>query len=133
MSEQAVRLTVPPEEDLHERTFMQWPVNRQVHSENVFLRMLQQTIADIANAIAEFEPVTLLAAKEHHQHARTMISDAVEMWDIPTEDLWCRDSGPLFAKNSDGERVISHLQFNGWDALGEVGGGIHCATQQMAA
>ncbi len=107
-------LIVPAEEDRHERTFMQWPVNRKVHPEKAFLRLLQQTIADIANTVSEFELVTLLAAKEHHKQLRRMISGAVELWDIPTDDLWCRDSGPLFARQSDGSLAISHLQFNGW-------------------
>ena len=34
-------LHVPAEEDQHARTFMQWPVNRRVHPDPVFLRMLQ--------------------------------------------------------------------------------------------
>lgn len=107
-------LRVPPEESQHERTFMQWPVDRNVYPDRAFLDMLQQTIADIANTIAEFEPVTLLAAKDDHRIARKVVSDAVELWDIPTEDLWCRDSGPLFAKKPDGTLAVSHLRFNGW-------------------
>ncbi|CAK9076002.1 DR_2398 family, partial [Durusdinium trenchii] len=52
---------VPAEDDPHERTFMQWPVNRTVHPDRWFLEDLQQTIAEIANTIAEFEPVVMLA------------------------------------------------------------------------
>jgi agmatine deiminase len=76
--------------------------------------MLQQTIANIANSIADFEPVILLAAKDDHSKARKLLGANVELWDIPTEDLWCRDSGPLFANKDDGKLAISHLQFNGW-------------------
>jgi len=50
-----MRLIVPPEDDEHQRTFMQWPVNRQVYPDGVFLDIMQETIADIANAIAAFE------------------------------------------------------------------------------
>lgn len=107
-------LVVPPEEDRHLRTFMQWPVNREVHPDKAFLDILQQTIADIANAIAGFEPVVMLAAKADHALARSLLSNAVELWDIPTDDLWCRDSGPLFAKQADGSLAVSHIQFNGW-------------------
>lgn len=114
MSNDVSKLTVPPEEDRHDRTFMQWPVNTNVHPERAFLDILQQTIADIANSIVEFEPLTILAATEDQRRARSLLSGAVEIWDIPTEDLWCRDSGPLFAKMPDGRTVISHLQFNGW-------------------
>lgn len=105
---------VPPEEGRHERTFMQWPVSRKVHPDRVFLDMTQQTIADIANAISEFEPVTMLAAGADHSAARAMLSDGVELWDIPTEDLWCRDSGPIFVKNGVGRLAVRHIQFNGW-------------------
>ena len=114
MSNDVSDLTVPPEEDRHERTFMQWPVDTNIHPDRAFLDILQQTIADIANSIVEFEPLTILAASEDQRRARRLLSDAVEIWDIPTEDLWCRDSGPLFAKTPDGQTVMSHLQFNGW-------------------
>ncbi|MCW9032720.1 MAG: agmatine deiminase family protein [Rhodospirillales bacterium] len=107
-------IVVPPEEHQHELTFMQWPVSRQVYQEKEFLSILQQAIADIANTIVEFEPVVMLAAKHHHKKMRLLLSSKVVLWDIPTEDLWCRDSGPLFAKRSNGKLVVSHIQFNGW-------------------
>lgn len=102
------------EETLHQRTFMQWPVNRDVYPDPVFLEMTQQTIADIANTIVEFEPVTMLAALVDHAGARQMLSGAVEIWDIPTEDLWCRDAGPIFVVNAAGALGVRHIQFNGW-------------------
>ena len=107
-------LHVPAEEEPHELTFMQWPVSRRVHPDPVFLRILQQTIADIANAIAEFEPVILLAHKQQHQKIRRLVSRRVTLWDVPTDDLWCRDSGPLIAFQPNGKRALSHIRFNGW-------------------
>jgi agmatine deiminase len=109
-------LIVPPEEDAHDRTFMQWPVNRRVHPEPLFLRMLQETIADIANTIAQFEPVVMLVAASDQASAAKLLSADVELWDIATEDLWCRDSGPLFGFQADGSLAVSHLKFNGWGA-----------------
>jgi agmatine deiminase len=105
---------VPAEEDRHQRTFMQWPVSRHVYADPVFLGIVQQTIADIANAIAEFEPVTMLAASDDHADARAKLSTNVILWDIPTEDLWCRDSGPIFVVDGTGRLAINHIQFNGW-------------------
>ncbi|MEM9471841.1 MAG: agmatine deiminase family protein [Pseudomonadota bacterium] len=107
-------LLVPAEEDRHERTFMQWPNSRRVYREKTFLAMVQQTVADIANTIVDFEPVVLLAARDQHDAARKYLSAKVELWDVATEDLWCRDSGPLFAKQPDGKLAVSHIQFNGW-------------------
>lgn len=107
------QLYIPPEESPHAQTFMMWPTSRKVHPDQVFLGMLQDTIAGIANTIAEFEPVILLADADVHQSARKHLSNNVTLWDIPTEDLWARDAGPLFAFQGD-DLVVSHIQFNGW-------------------
>lgn len=106
-------LYVPPEEAPHEATFMMWPASRKVHRDRVFLSMLQDTIAEIANTIALFEPVILLAAASEHTKIRKRVSANVALWDIPTEDLWARDAGPLIAYRGQ-DRVLSHIQFNGW-------------------
>ena len=104
----------PEETDPHERTFMQWPVNRRVHDDRDFLADLQGCIADIANAIAGFEPVVMLAAAEHHKAIRKLVTAKVELWDIPTDDLWCRDSGPSFVVNGTGGLAVTQFNFNGW-------------------
>lgn len=105
---------VPAEEGPHQQTFMQWPVNRRVYSDRIFLEMVQRTIARVANAIAEFEPVVMLAAADDHAAARALLSKNVTLWDIPTEDLWCRDAGPIFVVGPAGELAVTHIQFNGW-------------------
>ncbi|WOE75758.1 agmatine deiminase family protein [Alterisphingorhabdus coralli] len=105
---------LPEESEPHQCTFMQWPVNRSVHPDPVFLEMLQASIANVANSIAAFEPVTMLMAAEHKASARRMLSDAVQIWDIPTDDLWCRDSGPCFVRNDAGDLAVRQFNFNGW-------------------
>lgn len=104
----------PEETDPHERTFMQWPVNRTVHEDAGFLRDLQGSIADIASTIAAFEPVVMLAAAEHHKAIRKLVSGQVDLWDIPTDDLWCRDSGPSFVVDGKGGLAVTQFNFNGW-------------------
>lgn len=105
---------MPEEADAHERTFMQWPVSRAVHPDPIFLEMLQQSIADVANTIAEFEPVVMLMASKYKKSTGRKLSKSVEVWDVPTDDLWCRDSGPLFVRNAAGDLAIAQLNFNGW-------------------
>lgn len=104
---------VPAEDAPHRATYMQWPVSRRVYGYDGFLDDVQATIARAANAIAEFEPVILLADRDEHARARRLVSSGVELWDVPTEDLWARDAGPLFATNGAEMRVQS-LNFNGW-------------------
>jgi agmatine deiminase len=104
---------MPLETAAHERTFMQWPVNLDIYDRRG-LRAVQSSIAIIANAIADFEPVVMLAGADHHAQARALLGKNVELWDVPTDDLWCRDAGPTFVKNSRGALAIAHIKFNGW-------------------
>ncbi len=103
----------PDEAAPHERTIMQWPVNRTVYSDPAFLEKLQETIALVANAISEHEPVVMLMGKEHEELARKLLGAKVEIWDIPTDDLWARDSGPAFVVDGKGGLGVSQLNFNG--------------------
>jgi agmatine deiminase len=104
---------MPLESEPHERTIMQWPVNLDVY-DTPSLRAVQMEIALIANTISQFEPVVMLASAAAAKTARARLGSAVEIWDIPTDDLWCRDSGPTFVKNAKGELAVAHIQFNGW-------------------
>ena len=105
---------LPDETYPHERTFMQWPVSREVHPDPVFLAMLQKSIAGIANAISAFEPVVMLMEAEHEKAARKLLGERVEIWDIPTDDLWARDSGPAFVIDGKGGLALTRFNFNGW-------------------
>ncbi len=104
---------MPMESEPHDRTFMQWPVSLDVYGRKSLARV-QSSIALIANTISEYEPVAMLAAAKHHVEARSKLSQAVELWDIPTDDLWCRDSGPTFVRDEAGALAVSHIRFNGW-------------------
>jgi len=104
---------MPLESAPHERTFMQWPVSLDVY-DAPSLRRVQASIARIANTIAAYEPVVMLIAGRDMLAARKLLSSEVALWDIPTDDLWCRDSGPTFVRNAKGELAIAHLRFNGW-------------------
>lgn len=128
-SARAAGFWYPEETDPHERTFMQWPLNRRVHDDADFLYDLQGTIADIANAIAQFEPVVMLAAAQHHRAIRRRVSSSVELWDIATDDLWCRDSGPSFVIDGKGGIAVTEFNFNGWGNKQEHGNDGRIATR----
>jgi agmatine deiminase len=118
---------MPSESAPHDRTFMQWPNSLEVYSRRQ-LEQVQNAIITIAQGIAEFEPVVILAGGEHTTLARAALGKSVEVWDIPTEDLWCRDAGPTFVKNDKGELAIAHFGFNGWGNKQK-----HAADGQIAA
>lgn len=104
---------MPAEDAPHERTLMQWPVREGVYGRKL-LSQVQDSIASIATAIARFEPVSLMAAAPLHEDIKAQFAHGVELWDIPTDDLWCRDSGPTIVKDGEGRRAVAHLRFNGW-------------------
>ncbi len=104
---------MPLESEPHERTLMQWPVSLDVYDKASLVRV-QGSIAKIANMISKYEPVAMMCAAKHHAEAQSLLGKAVELWDIPTDDLWCRDSGPTFVRQASGQLAVAHIQFNGW-------------------
>ncbi len=108
------RYRLPEESAPHLRTFMQWPSSLEVYEDPDDLVVMQGAIAKLARNIARFEPVVMLGAAEHAQQIAEMTGGAAEHWDIPTEDLWCRDAGPCFVQSENGRQHIMHFNFNGW-------------------
>jgi agmatine deiminase len=71
--------------------------------------------AAVANAIAAFEPVTMVAAPGDAAEARAALDGDVEVIAEPIDDSWLRDNGPLFLLSADGtERRASRFGFNAW-------------------
>ena len=106
---------VPLESDRHERTFMQWPSRSKIYGSQKALDAVRAKIVLIAQTIARFEPVVVLARAEQRETAARELGPAVEVWPIATEDLWCRDSGPTFVVSKSGAQLaVSDLGFNGW-------------------
>jgi agmatine deiminase len=119
---------VPAEDAPHARTFLQWPASRAIYPRAAWLAEAQAAILRLARAIAAFEPVVLLAAAAHHPGLRPRLPARVALWDVPTDDLWARDSGPLFVIDGRGGLAIRAIRFNGWG-----GKQTHAADGQVAA
>ena len=105
---------MPIESARHERTFMQWPSHAGTYGGTRGLDAARTKIALIAQTIARFEPVVVLARPEHIDAARPLLGTSVSVWPIPTDDLWCRDSGPTFVVSNEGKLAVTELHFNGW-------------------
>ena len=105
---------MPLESDPHERTFMQWPALTSIYGSQDDLDAVREKIALIASSIARFEPVVLLARQDQAEDAKHWVKGNVEVWPLPVQDLWCRDSGATFVVNAAGDIAASELGFNGW-------------------
>jgi agmatine deiminase len=73
--------------------------------------------ASVANAIINFEPVSMLVSLEHEAEARAYLDPRVELVIAAIDDGWMRDSGPTFVKNGDEVAAVDWV-FNGWGNQG---------------
>ncbi|MFI1304242.1 agmatine deiminase family protein [Streptomyces sioyaensis] len=119
----AARRRLPEETHPHAATYMAWPT-RQIWGPAA--AGVRDDIARIARAIAEFEPVTLLANERDVPAAGRACGSGVEVLPIPVDDLWMRDSGPVFVLGPDGVAGVD-LNFNGWGNKQEHGRDRHVA------
>jgi agmatine deiminase len=105
----------PAEESPHARTWMCWPSTRSIYKGPTgYFESVQETLGRLAAAIAEHEPVSLLAAADNQALAARLCGPRVELVDIQTDDMWARDSGPVFLRDRTGKLALFDFNFNGW-------------------
>jgi agmatine deiminase len=104
---------MPAEWARHERTLMAWPTRPELWGDQ--LEAAGDEYAAVANAIAAFEPVTMVCASAGEAaQARAALSAAVEVLELPIDDSWLRDCGPIFVVDGEGRRAGVHFGFNSW-------------------
>ncbi len=103
---------MPAEWAPHERTIMCWPARADMWGDR--LAQARADHAEIANTIAEFEPVLMVADPADASEARRACGTGVELTRIPLDDSWARDSGPIFVFDEEGRRAGVDFGFNAW-------------------
>lgn len=102
-----------PAEDLpHERTWMSWPARRDIWGKQ--LPDVRSDVARVARAIADFEPVSMVARPDQAADAAHACGSAVQIVEIANDDFWMRDMGPVFLVDGVGGIAGLDLNFNGW-------------------
>lgn len=97
--------------DSHTRTFMSWPALTSVWADQ--LPSVREDIARVARAVAEYEPVVMMARPEQQAAAQQACGSQVEVIPLMVDDLWARDTVPVFVEDSHGFLGVD-LNFNGW-------------------
>ncbi|HXW81400.1 MAG TPA: agmatine deiminase family protein [Acidimicrobiales bacterium] len=104
---------MPPETAHHERTLMAWPCRRELWGAE--LAAAKAEYAAVANALVDFEPVTMVVSGPVDQNeARSALTGAIEIIEVPLDDSWMRDNGPVFCLERGGRRAGVHFRFNAW-------------------
>ena len=86
---------MPAEWAPHERTLMAWPCRRELWGD--LLAEAKRQYAGVANAVAAFEPLTMVVqSAADAAEAGAALTGEVEIVELPIDDSWLRDSGPMF-------------------------------------
>ena len=107
----AINNIMPPEWAEKDRTFIQWPCRKELWT--IGMNEAKKAYASVANAISEFENVSMLINEEERGEALQLLSSQVELIEIPHDDSWFRDNGPTFVYNNKELRAIC-WKFNCW-------------------
>lgn len=106
---------LPAEWEEQDGVLLAWP-----HAESdwlPWLPMVELVFAQIVKAIARFETVLVVAAEGERTSAILSAAGAsmerVRIVEIPTNDTWARDFGPLTVERN-GKPVLLDFGFNGW-------------------
>jgi agmatine deiminase len=93
---------------------MGWPCRKELWGPTI--EQARSDYAAVANAVAAFEPVTMIANPGPDvADARAACGANVDVVELPIDDSWLRDCGPIYViDESTGARVAVHFDFNAW-------------------
>lgn len=115
----AQNYTFPDESEPHEGTWLQWPHHYEYGT--AFRNENDATWVAMTNALQANEKVHIIAYNATEQTRITALLTAanvpltnVDFKQFQTNDVWIRDNGPIYVRNSSGNLVIQDWGFNGW-------------------
>lgn len=104
---------MPDEKDPHLRTWMAFGASQIIWGKKL-LPEVQRNLATIALTTAKYEPVSMLVRQSDLPIARRLMGGKVELVVCPHDDLWMRDTGPVFVVTESGDKAAVDFNFNGW-------------------
>lgn len=109
----------PAEWEPQEAVWLSWPLRDDLWTAG--LAELQQCFARLAAVIAGHARVRINAAAHAHELIAGQLREAGadedrwRLFDHPTNDVWCRDHGPIFVHRADGAGLsVTDWRFNAW-------------------
>ncbi len=105
---------MPGEFEPHSGCWMLWPERRD--NWRLGGKPAQLAFASVAAAIAVSEPVSVGVSAGQYVNARRMLSPAVRVIELSSDDAWMRDVGPTFVTSASGVRGVDWI-FNAWGGL----------------
>jgi agmatine deiminase len=106
---------MPAEFAPHAGCWMLWP--ERPDNWRLGAQPAQLAFAEVAAAIARFEPVTMGVSPQHFEFARTRLPAHIRVVELSHDDSWMRDVGPTFVINKKGMKRGVDWRFNAWGGL----------------
>ena len=105
---------MPAEWESHSRCWMAWPCREEAWGEH--MDAARTAYADVARAIADFEPVTMVCNPADVAEASLTLGNGtpIDVVSMEIDDSWLRDSGPTFLLDRSGHLAGAHWRFNAW-------------------
>lgn len=110
---------MPAEWEPHSAIWMAWPYDEDTFPGRV--EKTEQVFTEIVSSVHVSEQVELIVLNEEMKHrAMGLISKSgsdpskINFHITEYADVWLRDTGPIFVKNSSGKIVITNWTFNSW-------------------
>ena len=85
---------MPAEWARHDRCWMAWPCREELWGER--MAAARQAYAEVAQAIAQCEPVTMIARPDLTADASLHCGQGISVLPLDYDDSWIRDTGPSF-------------------------------------
>ena len=101
---------MPAEWTDHDCCWMAWPCREGLWSSS---EETMQEYANVAHAIARFEPLKMLVPPREIINAGHFLNQSIEIIEMSIDDSWARDSGPNFLIGGD-NLAGSDWIFNAW-------------------
>ncbi len=104
---------MPAEWHPHQCCWMGWPC--RPNSWPFELSRAAISYANVAQAIARYEPVNMVTLPEHQTIAQQLCGPNIQIVPLPLDDTWLRDTGPTFLIHQHHSKIAGiHWQFNAW-------------------
>ncbi|WP_177203745.1 agmatine deiminase family protein [Legionella jamestowniensis] len=104
---------MPAEWHPHAACWMAWPCHEETWATIGFERA-RRAYARVAQTIAQYEPVMMLANPGDEELARQYCGEKIRIITLPLNDSWTRDTGPTFLINDQHELAGIDWIHNAW-------------------
>lgn len=115
----ALGYRMPAEWEPHAATWLSWPRREGISFPDSFDRVMP-TFRAMVEALVESEPVCINVCNGAHEaEARSVLEglapERITYYEIPTNEPWCRDHGPIFLTREEEPRMaIVDWNYNAW-------------------